>query len=99
MGSEMCIRDRCRITQIYLPFIHLRKLLEELFHQKKKEEYLESGKLGTLCRLEMKGIPRLIVELQVEKEASPEWSKECRHGISSKGQWKREQISWCVWTC
>lgn len=30
------------------------------------------------CRMEAKGIPRLIAELQDEKEASPECSTECR---------------------
>lgn len=47
----------------------------------KKEESLGSRKLGTHCRIEVKGIPRLTVELQVEKEARPEWSMECRHQV------------------
>lgn len=43
----------------------------------KKVESLRSRKLGTHCRIEVKRISRLMVELQVEKEARPEWSMEC----------------------
>lgn len=78
------VTRHARSQKIYLPSIYLQEVTGEYIAPKqvtKKEESLGSRKLGTHCRIEVKGIPRLTVKLQVEKEASPEWSMECTHQV------------------
>lgn len=58
--------------------------------------YLGSRELGVHCRIEAKGIPRLMVELQAEKEASPECGVECRRQAECFPKGAREEMDYLI---